>query len=1094
MGKDLFYDEIEQGLAGRLDPLVFEECCIDLLQEIYPSLCHVPGGSDGGMDGAISDCRGEPFPLVCTTSPDVIGNLTKSLSRMIDEGNPRKKVVLATSDSLTARRRANLFKRAREKGFALLGVHQRSDIARLLYRESAWCKTLLKLDGNLPSLSLIPPRGPRFSPSKLVGREDQASWLTSQDGDCVVVGQPGSGKTSLLADFAKHDEALFVIDDDRDRIANEARAKSPKWIILDDAGQSLELCSVLGLIREHIGADYKIVASCWPSDLDQVLRVLHLQTDSMLELKPLSQARILDVLKQAGLRGRSGFFRELMDQSRGRPGLAFTLARACLGGSSTDVWRGDFLKRQLLSSLDGTGIRESALEILAFISLAGDRGTTPEAIASFTGLDGFHIRSILSAIGHSGVFDVSTTGSLVVFPAAIRHVLVRDTFINSAVPRDLRAAVQEIGYREQALLTVVGAVARGGSLDPAELREVVGDCTDSRVWCAFAYLDRNYGEYAMLANPSVIVNCSRELLVSSPEAVIPELLSRAVGDNRPLNSATDHPLRLLSDWIGDAGHSGAAIKRRTLLANALAIWLGNGGCSEVALQALAISLAPNYEFTDSDPLNDLAGTLTWGYIGADDLVSVASIGKEKIPLLPTMDIEDWTPLIHCLQSWVHPHLNSAPSSAWTEARLEGAKTLVKTCANHLAARPGAMRSVASLASDLGLNVEVEATREFDILYPRTTRDSDRAAIENQRADVDRLANEWLACSPAEIAAKLHTLAVEAQSAGHAWPVWAPIACSRLAKATSEPTAWISALMSHGLGGGHLEPFLGRLIEDKPDGYEGVLGEALDRPSMEWDCVRAVLKSNSASQLFSIVEESIGRVADGIRGMVMVAEVHEDALPLLLAHKSQSVREATSSALWSRHGDSMPERIYAIWRETLLGLRDDVWFLHKVFERDCSLAFDWMQAVVQSPPARIGRTVDTLSSAASVLNLEQRAALIAVLEGPRWLCWELSRLLVGKDASLYEQLLARTSLEYCWVAPLESFPDSQWLAMGAKALTAGCNEGDIVAASLRWLQLAEINSDSTDIQQQVTDSIEELLTTAAAPLSALLRDLLGSILD
>lgn len=459
-----------------------------------------------------------------------------------------------------------------------------------------------------------------------------------------------------------------------------------------------------------------------------------------------------------------------------------------------------------------------------------------------------------------------------------------------------------------------------------------------------------------------------------------------------------------------------------------------------------------------------------------------------------MDIEDWTPLIQCLQSWVHPYLNSAPSSEWTEAQLEGAKTLVQTCADHLAARPGAMRSVASLASDLGLNVEVEATREFDILYPRSSRDSDRTAIENQRADVDRLADEWLACNPTEVAAKLHTYALEAQSAGHSWPVWAPVVCSRLAKATSEPTSWITALMSHGLGGGHLEPFLGRLLEDMPDECEAILKEALGHPSTEWDCIVAVLKSSSASQLFPIVEDHIGRVADGIRGMVLGADVHEDALPLLLEHQSESVREATASALWSRHGSSMPSQIGTVWRQSVLTLRNDVWFLRKAFERDHSLAFEWTMAVVQAPPVRMGRTLDVLSAATAVLNLEQRATLIALLEGPRWLCWELSRLLVGKDDNLYEQLLARTSLDSCRVAPLESFPDSLWLGMASKALAAGCDEDDIVAASLRWLQFTEIDSDSPNTRKQFIDSIGDLLTTAVAPLATLLQNLRGSALD
>ena len=76
MIRDPFYQDIIQGLSGRLDPELFEQCAADLLRNIYPGLVPISGGSDAGMDGAISDAEGVAFPLVATTQVDVIGNLT----------------------------------------------------------------------------------------------------------------------------------------------------------------------------------------------------------------------------------------------------------------------------------------------------------------------------------------------------------------------------------------------------------------------------------------------------------------------------------------------------------------------------------------------------------------------------------------------------------------------------------------------------------------------------------------------------------------------------------------------------------------------------------------------------------------------------------------------------------------------------------------------------------------------------------------------------------------------------------------------------------------------------------------------------------
>jgi len=77
MIRDPFYQDIIQGLKGRLAPELFEQCAADLLRNTYPGLVPISGGSDAGMDGAISDAEGVAFPLVATTQEDVIGNLTR---------------------------------------------------------------------------------------------------------------------------------------------------------------------------------------------------------------------------------------------------------------------------------------------------------------------------------------------------------------------------------------------------------------------------------------------------------------------------------------------------------------------------------------------------------------------------------------------------------------------------------------------------------------------------------------------------------------------------------------------------------------------------------------------------------------------------------------------------------------------------------------------------------------------------------------------------------------------------------------------------------------------------------------------------------
>src|SRR3954468_15526283 len=112
MTNDPLYLDILAGLRGQrgqLDATKFEHCACALLQQFFhPTLVPIPGGNDGGMDGACADGAGPAYPLVCTTQDNVIGNLRGSLQSSLDRGHTRRQAIVATSQALTALRRKNL--------------------------------------------------------------------------------------------------------------------------------------------------------------------------------------------------------------------------------------------------------------------------------------------------------------------------------------------------------------------------------------------------------------------------------------------------------------------------------------------------------------------------------------------------------------------------------------------------------------------------------------------------------------------------------------------------------------------------------------------------------------------------------------------------------------------------------------------------------------------------------------------------------------------------------------------------------------------------------------------------------------------------
>jgi len=381
MIRDPFYQDIMEGLNGKLDPELFEQCAADLLRAIYPGLVPILGGSDAGMDGAISDTEGVAFPLIATTQEDVIGNLTNNLHSYLENGGPRRRIVLATSQNLTPKRRRNLEERARRLGFKLIQTYTQEALANLLYRNPQWCQELLGLTGQPPALSVIPITSRPQTIELLIGRENDLAWLENTNGDLLLVGQPGSGKTFLMQTFAKQNEGLFLINDDPTQIAASVREQDPKAIIVDDAHMNTNRLGRLQQLRGQIGAEFRIIATCWPGQKDNVLHLMQLPTSSMHELEPLTRDQIVELIKSTGIAGPTELIRELVNQAEGRPGLAATLCHLCIKGDYRQIALGDALSRDIRITFEPL-LGSEATAIVAAFSIGGDRGMPMETVAT----------------------------------------------------------------------------------------------------------------------------------------------------------------------------------------------------------------------------------------------------------------------------------------------------------------------------------------------------------------------------------------------------------------------------------------------------------------------------------------------------------------------------------------------------------------------------------------------------------------------------------------------------------------------------------------------------------------------------------------
>jgi len=342
MNKDPFYQDILSILGQQLDGNLFERCVTDVFRHVYPTLVPIAGGPDAGMDGAIADLqRHRPINVICTTQKDVIGNLTRSLNANKRESLDRDRCVLITSQELTPRKRANLERRAKEMGFVLLNIHDRDSVADQLYGRPDWCKDLLGLTGAPSALSIMPPTRRPFLDNHLVGRDETVRWLTETEGDLLLVGQPGSGKTFLLHKVAKDCGWLFVVSTDMTEVANGVRQLKPTGLVIDDAHRDPNFLERLRYLRQQIHANVRIIANCWPGSRSDIAQ--RLDACQVRDLPLLDRDQLVEVIREVGIAGPPPLVSELVTQAAGKPGLAVTLSRLCLQEQLEDVILGNAL-------------------------------------------------------------------------------------------------------------------------------------------------------------------------------------------------------------------------------------------------------------------------------------------------------------------------------------------------------------------------------------------------------------------------------------------------------------------------------------------------------------------------------------------------------------------------------------------------------------------------------------------------------------------------------------------------------------------------------------------------------------------------------
>jgi hypothetical protein len=1019
------------------------------------------------MDGAVADGQGEPYPLVCTVSDDVIGNLTRSLESYLAHEGSRRRLVLATSVALTTRRRRNLHQRAEEMGFSLTQVYDQEAIADRLYNCERWCRELLSITWRPQALSPVPPPGRTYLEIDLIGRDKDIEWLENTTDDRLIAGQPGSGKTFLLHHLTRKGWGVFLHSDDPAAIRNALCEQRPRVVILDDAHEDAGRLLTLRDLRQQIDQDFDIVATCWKGERDSVAEALgSLPASQIRLLELLTRDQIVDVFRQAGVRPRNESLRELVDQAANKPGLAVTLATLWLRGSRLDVLKGEALTRSLMADFKNLVDSDSS-DFLAVLGVGGERGMPLEVAGEYLGFGLRKARQLAIDLVTGGVLFEREAHVLEVRPVALRSTLIRQTFFEGPAKLDYRPLLEKAPSFESAVAAIITA-ALGAEDPPQELRDLVRSTAlpepwqrrseACRVWQLYTGLGEDEASWVLDNYPGDVVDIASRALWHAPRATIPRLLERAASDvatDEPVLTFRDQPLDLLRNWMLDVSaeeaRPGTLVNRRRLAVQAAKRSVEGGGSRDVAVQVLFMAISPRLAGTSRDPGMGRTITMRQGLLPPDQLRELETLWEEGRGVISEIDSRVWDGLQSISWDWSHPE-SVTPGRPLDPAARDALSATARRVLEDLAplaeGSPGLSAGLNHLARRAGIELDLPSDPVFELLYPPNHprgAEPDPATMDA----VDDLAGRWSAeRQPEEAAEALVRYEDEAGRIGQHWPRLTPELCRLLAERVSDPERWAETFLDHRLSADLLRPLLEKMVAARRPRWDRILARCLQIDEQSWGAGRMVLQlSEPPVDLLKLALTKASDFPQLIETLCLRREVPLATLEALLDHPDPRVALAAAVGEWNADPEGrVTDPIRAQWREVILrsaqlgsedlaGPVDLGYWLGHILGSDSTLARDWLEVLIDRDVDLTFLTRGPVFEALNALTEADRLQILGKLQPGKFADWELPRL-VNRNAAVYRRLLEIDRLKGCQLRPLGGEPDGNWPELAKLALEAG----------------------------------------------------------
>ena len=1053
---DPHHQAIIDGLNGHLDHEAFEKCAAYLLGAIWPEITPVRGGSDDGFDGAVptKDAQ-EPFPLVTTTGANLPKNLRDNLDSATRAGWKPRQALFATSRCITPAVRRKLFDTAREKGVILVQTFDQDWFADRLYSEPAWCKRLLGVTGRPQGLSVFPITRRPVLGDEVLGREQELQWFRDRRGDCLLTGEPGSGKTFLLRALALQGEALFLVDEDREQIANDLRSLSPKAVIIDDAHIRPEAIGELDQLRQQVRTDFRIIATCWPGETDRVRSALKIDHADTLLLERIDADTMIEIIKSVGVHGPDDLLRSIRTQAAGRPGLAATLAHLCMVGGVRTATSGEGLVNSIAPELDRF-LGLDSVRLLAPFALGGEAGASQEHVADRLGMSLLDVSTALAKLAAAGVIRERGNSEISVEPAAMRWFLVRRCFFDGPGSLPVDNFLSAVRNRTSSIETLIGARAWGANVP--DLERLLEEAGSDRLWGIYASVGPEAALYALDRHPEIMTELAAPALAHIPEKAIPLLLSRAADEHQG-GADLESMLRPLEAWIKASNcHGwGEVLHSRQTLLNHTASWWRRTRNVPASLAAMCVALEPDFDFATFDPGTGRTMTFSKATLGAGVIDSLATLWPSVVDVLSDAGDIPWKQLLELLGAWCRSRLGN------DDATRNSAGRFLSRMMNDLASvshqYPGVQLRIAEYAKVAGIAVDTTSNPDFECLYPPDPYDSEDLERAHTRLaeDARSMARRWSNRTPVDIAKSLGDFESEARGVGISWPRLTPEFCRTLAAHCPDPAAILEAFIRERLPADLATPLLQESAKTGVDVWP-IVSDCLDDDLYVAMAIHFAF--GQAHTPTEIVTSALAKVRETprlIEHCCGCGEVSRPALDVMFQSSDDATAVAAAIGHWmaTRHSrsdiplDDAWRRAFLRSSEIRLSSTDSHW-AKRILETDPELAVEWLIRLFNSGQTSFGyHAGEAATEIVASLTPAQRIEILGAISPPERILGtpKVICALVGNDTEVYGHLLQLHRLKYFHLSPLLGEASGAWKRLAILALDHGFSAREIVGTNL-----------------------------------------------